>query len=53
MEINPCNRCTLKEGYGGDARCSMCELSRLREENQQLKKKLDRMKIERKRGEKI
>ncbi len=44
MEINPCDRCPLKKGYGGACRCSMCELSRLREENQQLKKKINKMK---------
>ena len=46
MEINPCEKCTIKEGYGGDYRCWCCELSKLREENEQLKMKIAKLKAE-------
>lgn len=46
MEITPCEKCTIKEGYGGDYRCWCCELSKLREENEQLKKKIAKLKAE-------
>lgn len=27
--INPCDKCTIKERYGGDYRCSCCDYTRL------------------------
>lgn len=39
-EINPCQRCPLKDGYGGEYRCSICELTFLRKETERLNKKL-------------
>ena len=41
-EINPCEKCTIKNGYGGQTRCSYCELTHLREENKNLKNKIKR-----------
>lgn len=40
--INPCTNCTIKEGYGGEYRCSCCRYCRYietQEENRTLHKK--------------
>ena len=47
-EITPCRNCTINKGYGGEYRCSICELTKLRAENERLtnkiKKELERTK---------
>ena len=43
-EITPCRNCTINKGYGGEYRCSICELSKLRQENERLNKKLKKQK---------
>lgn len=39
-EITPCRNCTIKDGYGGEYRCSICELTKLRVENERLTNKI-------------
>lgn len=36
FEFTPCRNCTIKEDYGGDYRCSACEVNWLRKENERL-----------------
>lgn len=37
--INPCTNCTIREGYGGEYRCSCCRYAETQEENRALHKK--------------
>ena len=39
-EITPCRNCTINKGYGGEYRCSICELTKLRVENERLTNKI-------------
>lgn len=41
FEFSPCVNCQIKEGYGGDYRCSLCEVSWLIKENERLNKKVE------------
>lgn len=41
FEFSPCVNCKIKEGYGGDYRCSLCEVSWLKKENKRLNKKVE------------
>jgi len=44
--INPCDKCTIKEGYGGDYRCSCCRYSKLDEINTNLIKKIQKLEVQ-------
>lgn len=42
--VSPCDKCEIKNGYGGDYRCACCELTKLRAENQRLQAKIKKRK---------
>jgi len=46
MMIYPCKNCTIKEGYGGDYRCSCCGYTKLSGDNTYLRAKIEKLERE-------
>lgn len=44
FEYKPCDTCTHKNGYGGENRCYSCELSVRRREQEELLRKIEKLK---------
>ena len=46
MLINPCNKCAIKGGYGGDYRCSCCDYKQTQGEIVLLNNKIKKLERE-------